>query len=119
MSDAVLNERKKRVLFNYNEREIARRLYDGFSPKELAGCFCVSDDTIRSRIAVMCRKAEVADRFELVIWIQQHPGCLHEGVACSSGLHKQQCFCGSAYCAGRIAAFTPPVGPPTPFSVDA
>ncbi len=83
------------------EREIATRMLEAKASKLIAGELEKSVGTINRRIADMCRRAMVRDRFEFLLWLLQNQRCLTRGALTQPGLHPDSCRC-SQFCMGRL-----------------
>jgi DNA-binding CsgD family transcriptional regulator len=87
------------VKFDRGEREVAALVRSGCDPKLIAADLEISVPTVYRRISDMCSRVHVLDRYELLIWVLQHPASLDRDGMGLAGLHRQPCDCGSPYCA--------------------
>jgi len=97
-------EKKGKVHFSRDDREIARRLRDCQDTKAIAGGLELAVATVNTHIRDMCEKVQVANRIQLIRWIWQNPECLDPGRWSEAGLHIQPCSCGRLGCLGGVAA---------------
>lgn len=91
------------VRFRPREREILRKLCQGFDAKQIAADLEISESTAHNHIRNLYRKAQLAGAHQLPLYVLQQPVALRAPTDLLPGLHQPRADCQCCVCRALAA----------------